>query len=138
MNALNPGDQAQTEFIIRGDKEGFHQIGFDIKGVLDGLVTGPVNITGSAQGGVLVRNPFFDLTFAVPGIVRNGEQFKVYVTVKNISHSTANLVKLTLDASRMSGATLLSDETQTIDTIAGGGAKTLTYLFKSLRTGQRQ
>jgi hypothetical protein len=135
VNNLNPGDQAQAEFIIRGEKEGFHQISFDIHGILDGLATGPVKITGNAQGGVLVRNPFFDLTFAVPGVVRSGEQFKVYVTVKNISQSIANSVQLTLDASRMSGATLLSDQTQTIDTIAGG-AKTLTYTFKSLRTGQ--
>jgi hypothetical protein len=136
VNNLNPGDQAQAEFIIRGEKEGFHQISFDIHGILDGLATGPVKITGNAQGGVLVRNPFFDLTFAVPGVVRSGEQFKVYVTVKNISQSIANSVQLTLDASRMSGATLLSDQTLTIDTIAGGDAKTLTYTFKSLRTGQ--
>jgi len=136
VNNLNPGDQAQAEFIIRGEKEGFHQISFDIHGILDGLATGPVKITGNAQGGVLVRNPFFDLTFAVPGIVRSGEQFQVYVTVHNISQSIANSVQLTLDASRMSGATLLSDQTQTIDTIAGGGAKIFTYTFKSLRTGQ--
>jgi hypothetical protein len=136
VNNLNPGDQAQAEFIIRGEKEGFHQISFDIRGILDGLATGPIKITGNAQGGVLVRNPFFDLTFAVPGVVRSGEQFKVYVTVKNISQSIANSVQLTLDASRMSGATLLSDQTLTIDTIAGGDAKTLTYTFKSLRTGQ--
>ncbi len=136
VNNLNPGDQAQAEFIIRGEKEGFHQISFDIHGILDGLATGPVKISGSAQGGVLVRNPFFDLAFAVPGVVRSGEQFKVYVTVKNISQSIANSVQLTLDASRMSGATLLSDQTQTIDTLPGGAAKTLTYTFKSLRTGQ--
>ena len=36
----------------------------------------------------------------------------------------------------MSGAVLLSDQSQTINTIPGGGATTLTYLFKSLRTGQ--
>ena len=136
VNNLNPGDQAQAEFIIRGEKEGFHQISFDIHGILEGLATGSVKISGSAQGGVLVRNPFFDLTFAVPGVVRSGEQFKVYVTVKNISQSIANSVRLTLDASRMSGATLLSNQTQTIDTIAGGAAQTLTYTFKSLRTGQ--
>jgi hypothetical protein len=136
VNNLNPGDQAQAEFIIRGEKEGFHQISFDIHGILDGLATGPIKISGSAQGGVLVRNPFFDLAFAVPGVVRSGEQFKVYVTVKNISQSIANSVQLTLDASRMSGATLLSDQTQTIDTLTAGAAKTLTYTFKSLRTGQ--
>ncbi|HSM86255.1 MAG TPA: carboxypeptidase-like regulatory domain-containing protein, partial [Candidatus Limnocylindrales bacterium] len=136
IGTLNLADQGQAEFILRGDKEGFHKISFNIQGVLDGLATGPVNVTGLAQGGVLVRNPFFDLTFAVPAIVRNGEQFKVYVTVKNLSQSAANLVSLTLDSSRLSGATLISTPTQVINTIAGGGATTLTYLFKSLRTGQ--
>src|SRR5215467_6614130 len=84
-NVFNPGDQGQAEFILEGQKEGFHQISFNIQGTLDGLATGPVTVTGLAQGGVLVRNPFFDMTFAVPGVVRNGEQFSVYITVKNIS-----------------------------------------------------
>ncbi|HEX4603250.1 MAG TPA: Ig-like domain-containing protein, partial [Candidatus Angelobacter sp.] len=136
VNILNPGDQGQAEFILRGEKEGFHQISFNIQGILEGLATGPVTVNGLAQGGVLVRNPFFDLTFAVPAIVRNGEQFKVYVTVKNLSQSVANAVSLTIDSSRLSGATLLSDPTQLINTIAGGSATTLTYTFKSLRTGQ--
>ncbi|MBZ5508478.1 MAG: Ig-like domain-containing protein [Acidobacteriia bacterium] len=136
VNILNPGDQGQAEFILRGEKEGFHQISFNIQGILEGLATGPVGVSGLAQGGVLVRNPFFDLTFAVPAIVRNGEQFKVYVTVKNLSQSIANAVNLTIDSSRLSGATLLSDPTQFINTIAGGGATTLTYVFKSRRTGQ--
>jgi hypothetical protein len=136
VDTLNPGDQAEAEFIIRGDKEGFQPISFDITGTLEGLVTGPVTVKGNTVGGVLVRNPFFDLTFAVPAVVRAGEQFKVFVTVKNIGQSAANLLKLSIDSSQLSGAILLSDPTQTIDTIAGGGSKTLTYLFKSQRTGQ--
>ncbi|HKF22304.1 MAG TPA: carboxypeptidase regulatory-like domain-containing protein [Candidatus Angelobacter sp.] len=136
VSALNPGDQGETEFVIRGDKEGFHPISFDIKGTLNGLVTGPVSVTGQAQGGVLVRNPFFDMTFAVPAIVRNGEQFKVFITVKNISQSTANLLTVTLDKAQMSGVQLLSDQSQTIPTLVGGGSKILTYVFQSQRTGQ--
>ncbi|HEY6351400.1 MAG TPA: Ig-like domain-containing protein, partial [Candidatus Angelobacter sp.] len=135
-NIFNPGDQGQSEFILEGQQEGFHQISFNIQGTLDGLATGPVTITGLAQGGVLVRNPFFDMTFAVPGIVRNGEQFSVYITVKNISQALANDVKVTIDSAQLSGAVLLSDPSQTINTIPAGGATTLKYQFKSLRTGQ--
>gem|GEM_PF-1427618 len=135
-NILNPGDQGQSEFILEGQQEGFHQISFNIQGTLDGLATGPVTVTGLAQGGVLVRNPFFDMTFAVPGVVRNGEQFNVYITVKNISQAIANDVKVTIDSAQLSGAVLLSDPSQTVNTIAAGGATTLKYQFKSLRTGQ--
>lgn len=133
---LNPGDQGQGEWTLEGQQEGFHQFSFNIQGTLDGLATGPVTVTGTAQGGVLVRNPFFDMTFAVPGVVRNGEQFTVYVTVKNISQAIANAVSVTIDQGQLSGAVLLSDPTVNIDTIAAGDATTLKFQFKSLRTGQ--
>ena len=48
--------------------EGFHTLDFDIAAVLDGLPTGPVTVTGKATGGVLVRNPYFDMTFTVPAV----------------------------------------------------------------------
>ncbi|HEY6308047.1 MAG TPA: carboxypeptidase regulatory-like domain-containing protein [Candidatus Angelobacter sp.] len=136
VNALNPGDQGEADYTIRGDQEGFHTMSFNIQGTLDGLVTGPVTISGVAQGGVLVRNPFFDMTFAVPAIVRNGEPFKVFVTVKNISQTTANLVTLSLDKGQLSGATLQGDPTQTMPTLAAGASQTLTYSFISQRTGE--
>src|SRR5262249_21808679 len=75
--SLDPGEQAEAEFLLRGEFEGFHTIDFDIRAELDGLVTGPVRIKGKASGAVLVRNPFFDVTFTVPGVVRAGETFKV-------------------------------------------------------------
>jgi large repetitive protein len=136
VNALNPGDQGEAEFTIRGEQEGFHAISFDIQGTLDGLVTGPVRVIGSAQGGVLVRNPFFDMTFGVPAVVRSGEQFKLFVTVKNISQAIANGVKVTLDAAQVSGAVLVGDPSQIINTLPGGSSATLTFQFQSQRTGQ--
>ena len=36
-----PGEQGQAEFLIRGDKEGFHKLDFDINAMLDGLPIGP-------------------------------------------------------------------------------------------------
>jgi hypothetical protein len=36
---------------------------------------------------VLVRNPYFNMTFTVPAVVRSGEQFSVYATVTNISQA---------------------------------------------------
>ena len=136
ITTLPPGAQAMAEFVIRGEKEGFHKLDFDVEATLDGLATGPVTVSGVAAGGVLVRNPYFDMTFTVPAIARQNEPFKVYVTVNNISQSLANDVRVTIDAARLSGARLVSDATQTIDTLRGRDSATLEYTFVSERTGQ--
>ena len=122
VGSLNPGEQGQAEFLLRGEKEGFHTINFDINATLEGLPIGPVPVKGKASGGILVRNPFFDLSFAVPSIVRKGEKFKVGVTVSNIGQGAANDVHLSLEHSPV---TL----TQTwINRVLGGDNR----LFRSL------
>jgi hypothetical protein len=136
LGALDPGEQGQAEFLLRGEKEGFHQVEFDIEADLAGLPTGAVRVAGKASGGVLVRNPYFDMTFSVPATVRRGERFKVFVTVNNISQSLANDVKVTLDASRMSGARAVGDLVQGIDTLRARDSRTLEFEFESQRTGQ--
>jgi hypothetical protein len=133
---FRPGEQGEAEFLIRGEKEGFHTIDFDIAATLEGLVTGPVNVTGKGSGGVLVRNPYFDMSFTAPAVVRQGEHFTLYVTVNNISQSLANDVRVTLDASRMSGMRLAGEATQTVDTLLARDARTLEFDFIADRTGQ--
>ncbi len=133
---LEAGEQGQAEFLVRGEREGFHTLTFDLEGTLDGLPVGPVRVTGVAKGGVLVRNPFFDVTFTVPAIVRRGEPFTLYATVTNKGQGIANDVNLTLDASRMSGAHLTGDGTHRIDTLTSGDARTLAFQLESERTGQ--
>ncbi|HEX7149902.1 MAG TPA: carboxypeptidase regulatory-like domain-containing protein [Thermoanaerobaculia bacterium] len=134
--SFRPGEQGQAEFLLRGEKEGFHTIDFDIEATLDGLVTGPVTVTGAGSGGVLVRNPYFDMTFTAPSVVRQGERFKLYVTVNNISQSMANDVRVTLDGARMSGAHLAGDPTQTIATLLPRDSRMLEFDFIADRTGQ--
>lgn len=134
--SFRPGEQGEAEFLLRGEKEGFHQIDFDISATLQGLVTGPVTVTGSGSGGVLVRNPYFDMTFTAPAIVRQGEPFKMYVTVNNISQALANDVQVTLDGARMSGARLVGDATKSIDTLQPRDSRMLEFDFVAERTGQ--
>ncbi|MGE0454288.1 MAG: carboxypeptidase regulatory-like domain-containing protein [Vicinamibacteria bacterium] len=134
--ALAPAEQGQAEFLIRGEREGFHPLSFDISASLLGLPVGPVRVTGKAQGGVLVRNPYFDVSFTVPATVRRSEPFKFYVTVTNIGQGIGNDVSVTLDASRMSGAHLVGAGTQAIATLRQGDAATLAFDFVSDRTGQ--
>jgi hypothetical protein len=133
---LSPGEQGQAEYLIRGDREGFHNLTFDIAATLEGLPSGPVTVKGQATGGVLVRNPYFDMTFTVPATVRKGERFKVFTSVTNIGQGLANDLTVAMDASRLSGATIVGDGTQRVDTLRPGDSKTLAFEFISDRTGQ--
>jgi len=136
VSAFNPGQTAQAEWTIRGDKEGYNTIGFDINATLEGLPTGPVALTGTAEGGVLVRNPYFNMTFTVPGVVRKGELFNVFATVTNISQAAANNLTVNFDNASTSGVTLVSGLSPVIPTLNPGDSTTLTFQFQSLRTGQ--
>jgi hypothetical protein len=131
-----PGEQGQAEFLLRGEREGFHTLDFDIAAVLEGLVSGPVTIKGKASGGLLVRNPFFDMTFTVPSVVRRGERFKLYASVTNIGQGIANDVTVSLDAAALSGARLVSDQTVHIDTLHTGDSRTVAFELESQKTGQ--
>ncbi|MBY0495129.1 MAG: carboxypeptidase regulatory-like domain-containing protein [Cyanobacteria bacterium] len=134
--SLRAGEQGMAEFLVRGDAEGFHNISFDIEGVLDGLPTGPITVTGTARGGVLVRNPFFDVSFTLPTVVRAEEPFKLYATVTNKGQGIANDVSMTLDSGSLSGVQLLGSGTRSIPMLKPGEAETLVFDFKALRTGQ--
>lgn len=138
VSVLNPGDQGQQEWVLRGEKEGYSPISFNIAATLNGLVTGPVKVTGIAKGGVLVRNPYFDVTFTVPATVRKDEPFKLFLTLTNIGKGTGNNVNVTLDAAQLSGAHLApgANQTQTVPTILPSDAKTLEFDFVSDKTGQ--
>src|SRR5260370_378456 len=134
--AFNPGQTGQAQWTIRGDKEGFSPISFDINATLEGLPTGSVALKGTATGGVLVRNPYFDMTFTVPGVVRKGELFNVFATVTNISQVAANNLTVNIDTSSVSGVLLTSGPMPPISTLGTGDSTTLTFQFQSLRTGK--
>lgn len=133
---LDPGQTGEAEFLIRGEKEGYHAINFDIGATLEGLATGSVAVTAKANGGVLVRNPYFDMTFITPGIVRKDDEFNLYVSVSNISQALANDVQVTLNNAMLSGAVLLNEDTQSIATLQPGASQMLKFHFRSLRTGK--
>jgi len=136
VTTLNPGDTGQAEWTIRGDKEGYFPINFDINARLQGLPTGPISLTGTAVGAVLVRNPYFDMTFTVPGVVRKGELFNVYATVSNVSQVAANALTVNFDQNALSGVTLVSPPSPVIPTLSAGDSTTLTFQFRSLQTGR--
>ncbi|MBX7183681.1 MAG: carboxypeptidase regulatory-like domain-containing protein, partial [Vicinamibacteria bacterium] len=133
---LAPAEQGQVEFLIRGEKEGFHQINFDLTAQLLGLPIGPVTVKGKAAGGVLVRNPYFNVTFSVPSVARAREPFVVRATVTNIGKGIANSVSMNLDQDAYSNLTLKSEPSMTIHTLKPGDSKVLEFSFESLKTGK--
>jgi len=132
---LAAGQTGQTQWTIVANSEGFYSVNFGINATLEGLPTGPVPLTGTAMGGLLVRNPYFDMTFTVPSVVRSGEMFNVFTTVTNISQAPANSLTVSLDAASLTGMTLVSTPPPPIDTLAAGDSVTLKYTFKSTTTG---
>ncbi len=135
-STLNAGQTGQSQWTIVANSEGFYNLNFGINATLEGLPTGPVNLTGSASGGVLVRNPYFNMTFTVPAVVRSGELFNVYATVTNISQAPANNLTVAIDAASLSGALLTSGPIPPIPTLNGGDSTTLQFQFQSLTTGE--
>jgi hypothetical protein len=136
VDTFAPGEQGQAEFLLRGEREGYHPLTFDIAATLEGLPTGPVTVSGKATAGVLVRNARFDVSFIVPNTVRVAERFKVYATVQNVGAGNANLVTMALDTTRIAGLRLLGAPTQSTQTIPAGGTWMVEYEFESLRTGR--
>lgn len=94
-----------------------------------------MTVTGKASGGVLVRNPYFDITFTSPAIVRDGETFSLFATVTNIGQGIANDLDMTLDSAALSGLRLVGTGTQRIGTPPSGDSAMLEFEFESERTG---
>lgn len=136
QGTLNAGQTGQAQWTIVANSEGFYTVNFGINATLNGLPTGPVSLTGSASGGLLVRNPYFNMTFVVPGVVRSQELFNVYTTVTNTSKAIANNLTVTIDAASLSGAKLISPPMPPIPTLNPGDSTTLTFQFQSLTTGK--
>jgi hypothetical protein len=132
---LAAGQAGEAQWTIVANSEGFYNINFGINATLNGLPTGPVALTGTATGGLLVRNPYFDMTFTVPSVVRSGELFNVFTTVTNISQAIANNLTVSLDAASLTGMTLVSTPPPPIATLNPGDSTTLQYQFKSTTTG---
>src|SRR5690348_8356365 len=132
---LQPGESGTGEFLVEGLQEGLHVMNIDLVANLEGLAAGTVKIKGQAAGSVLVRNPKFSLAFSHPRTVRAGEPYEATVTVLNTSASPANLVRVSLRSTSISGGVLLSDETVELGTLLPGQSATASYRILSQRTG---
>ena len=132
---LQAGESGTAEFFVEGLQEGLHVMDLALTADLEGLAAGIVKVTGKAAGSVLVRNPKFSLAFSHPRTIRAGEPYDASVTILNTSISPANLVRVTLPATALSGGVLESSETVELGTILPGQTATAKYHIRSQRTG---
>ena len=132
---LPPQQSADAEFLVEGIREGVHELNFKITATLYGLPDGPVAFTGRTVGMVEVRNPTFALTFHHPSTVMAGEEYDLVVMVTNVSETPANYASLSLLPRSISGATLVSESTVQIATIAPGDAQAATFRLRANRSG---
>jgi hypothetical protein len=142
---FGPGEDANGEFLVEGRTVGTHRLKVTIEAELR-LATGQiVPLSGTVFGTVVVRNPSFTLTLNHPDVVRAGETYTLAVTITNISETPANLVRLTLDPTLISGATLVGHSngdpllpfgTAEVDQIRAGDATTVNYQLIARQSGR--
>ncbi|MCI0438180.1 MAG: hypothetical protein L0177_03510, partial [Chloroflexi bacterium] len=132
---IPPLASGEAEFLVEGLKEGSHTLDIAINAVLDGLPSGPVELTGQAVGLVLVRNPTFDLTLGHPRTVRSGEPYDLFATITNTSLSPANFVSVNLDPRSISGAQLVSEDSVVFETLGPGESGTARFRLVAQQTG---
>jgi len=140
---LSGQESGEGRLLVEGLKEGTHKIIIDITATLLGLPSGPVRLTGKTYGTVAVRNPYFTLAFGQPDVVREGEEYSLFVTVNNTSEADANLVNLTLPSSEVYGATIVGDSdpntpvgTVQIRTISAGDSAVAEFKLIARKTGK--
>lgn len=133
---LAPQQMGRGEFLVEGLSEGGHTFDIQIRGTLEGLPSGPVEVEGVAAGAVFVRNPSFAVSLAHPRTVRAGESYDLYATVTNTSQSIANLATVGLDPFAIFGAELLSDPQVRFETIRPGESVVAKFRLRSQRTGE--
>ena len=135
VTRLTPGESGQGEFLVEGLQEGLHVMEIDLTADLEGLAAGVVKVKGKAAGSVLVRNPKFSVAFTHPRTVRADEPYDASVTILNTSISPANLVRVSLPSTALSGGVLRSPETVELGTIMPGQSATATFRIRPQRTG---
>ena len=138
-DTIIPQGTNNAEFLVEGLKEGTHNVIFDIKGDLFVPSLGKtVQMKGKAAGVVQVKNPTFSMVLAHPDVVRDGEEYPLFVTVTNTSITPANLFQLRLNARSLSGTRLAAGETElkTLDMLLPGQAETFEFRLVARTTGK--
>lgn len=137
VSTLQGGQAGMATYFLEALKEGAHAINFDIRGQFEGGgLTQAVPLAGTAQGKLLVRNPYFNLVLVHPDVVRKGEVYTLEARLTNTSETLANGVSLSLDKTRLGSVKVVGDASQTVDTLKPGETASFKFQLRALRNGE--
>ncbi|RPH57909.1 hypothetical protein EHM82_00210, partial [bacterium] len=136
---LFPGEQGAAAWIVEGLAAGTWTLQMDVTATLARPGREPFPLLSRLQAAVEVVDARFNLSFSHPDVVREGEEYSLFVTVANLSRATQNLITVDLDEAHMTGAHRadpLDDLKRTIETLAPGQSETLEYRLVADLTGK--
>lgn len=125
---LAPGEQGTASWTLEGLQAGTHVVRMDIEGTLVRPGRDPFPVVSRAQAAVEVVDARFNLTFSHPDVVREGEEYTLFVTVSNLSQATQNLITVEIRDENMTGAhpaDPADDMRRTIETLEPGKGETI-------------
>lgn len=132
------GETGQASFLLKGLRQGTHPIDINLKGKLDGLANGPVNINGKVSGAVLVRDASIAVSFTHPAVVRKDQEYDLSLTLFNQGGRDIQGAKAQLSKNSISGAVLVeegSSEQAFQTTIKVGLSATVSWRLRAKVTG---
>ncbi|HEX7314765.1 MAG TPA: LamG-like jellyroll fold domain-containing protein [Pyrinomonadaceae bacterium] len=135
---FSPGESGQASFLIEGRREGLHTAEFDLRATLEGLPSGPLEISGTVSGAVLVRDASFAVTFTHPSVVRAGQEYDLGMTLYNSGGRDIQGAFADLAAASINGAALVGQDgrRQFQGTIKVGQSATVKWRLRANVTGR--
>jgi len=127
---LSPGEQGAAAWTVEGLVAGTWTLQMDITANLVRPGRDPFPLLSRIQAAVEVVDARFNLSFSHPDVVREGEEYTLYVTVTNLSRAAQNLITVDLDEAHITGAHRADPNDnlkRTIQTLTPGQSETLEY-----------
>jgi len=136
---LFPGEQGQATWTLEGLRPGTHTVTMDLEGDIARPGRENLPVLTRVQAAVEVVDARFNVTFSHPDVVREGEEYTLFVTVSNQSQAAQNLVKVKIRAESMTGAHKADPNDpleRLIETLAPGQSQTVEFDLVSELTGK--
>lgn len=137
--SFGPGEQGTAAWTLEGLRPGTHAVVMDIEGDLTRPGRDALPVLSRTQAAVEVVDARFNLTFSHPDVVREGEEYTLFVTVNNLSRVAQNLVSVEIRDEHLTGAHPADPNDplkRTIETLEPGQSETLEFELVSELTGK--
>jgi hypothetical protein len=134
-----PGEQGAAAWTVEGLRAGTHAVFVDIEGDMVRPGRDAMPVRSRVQAAVEVVDARFQLSFSHPSIVREGEEYTLFVTIANQSQAAQNLITVEIRDESLVGAIKSDpddDFRRIIQTLGPGASETVEFELVSQLTGQ--